>query len=149
MPHSQIISILEWNSTEETKQEGIEALKKDFQKSGYSQNILNDIEKKLSTERAEEQQTKNYEEAMTFPVFFFDGLNEFKKIIHDSKANPQKVHPGISTPQCLCPGYKYSPEFISYDKTTLVISNPKCDRLLLYNILLSYHEGISVCLLWG
>ena len=91
MPHSQIISILEWNSTEETKQEGIEALKKDFQKSGYSQNILNDIEKKLSTERAEEQQAKKSEEAMTFPVFFFNGLNEFKKIIHDSKADLQQL----------------------------------------------------------
>ena len=72
VPYSQMLSTLERNSTIETKQEGIETLKKDFQKSGYSQKILDKIEEKLSTKRAEEQQSSNKsDEAITFPVFFF------------------------------------------------------------------------------
>ena len=39
-----MLSVLESNSTEKTKLEGIETLKKDLQKSGYSENIIEKIE---------------------------------------------------------------------------------------------------------
>ena len=44
VPYSQMLSVLESNSTEKTKLEGIETLKKDLQKSGYSENIIEKIE---------------------------------------------------------------------------------------------------------
>ena len=86
-----MLSVLKRNSTEKTKLEGIETLKRDLQKSGYSENILQKIEEKLSTKSTEEPQTEKSGEAITFPVFYFDGLNEFKKIIHDSKTDLQQL----------------------------------------------------------
>ena len=85
-----MLSALERNSTEKAKLEGIETSKKDLHKSGCSQNILRKIKEKLSTGR-KELQTEKLGEAITFPVFYFDDLNEFKKIIHNSKTDLQQL----------------------------------------------------------
>ena len=76
-----MLRTLERNSTEDMKKTGMETLKKDFEKSGYSRNELLKIEERLSTQPNEETQPNESEETITFPLFFFDGLNEFKKII--------------------------------------------------------------------
>ena len=65
---------------EDTKKTGMETLKKDFEKSGYSRNELLKIEERLSTQPNEETRPNESGETITFPLFFFDGLNEFKKI---------------------------------------------------------------------
>ena len=91
VPYSQMLRTLERNSTEETKKTGMETLKKDFEKSGYSRNELLKIEERLSTQPNEVTQTNESGETITFPLFFFDGLNEFKKIIHDSKPDLQQL----------------------------------------------------------
>ena len=63
----------------------------DLQKSRYSENVLEKIKETFSTQTTEEPQTEKSGESITFPVFYFDGLNEFKKIIHDSKTDLQQL----------------------------------------------------------
>ena len=57
---------------------------KDFVHSGYNMEELKMIETKShelfhTNKDAEERNT------ITFPIFFFDEINSFKKIIHDAK----------------------------------------------------------------
>ena len=91
VPYSQMIRTLERNSAEETKRTEMEKLKKDFEKSGYSLNDLQKIEERTSTQSNEEPTQNEAEETITFPVFFFDGLNELKKIIYDAKAELRQL----------------------------------------------------------
>ena len=48
------------------------------------QNELNKIEERAMLQ-ANQNSQQNEIETVTFPLFFFDGLNEFKKIIKDSR----------------------------------------------------------------
>ena len=65
----------------------MEKLKKDLEKSGYSPIELRKIEER-TIEREETQRRNSAEaqntETLTFPLFYFKGYNEFKKIITDS-----------------------------------------------------------------
>ena len=63
----------------------MEKLKKDMMKSGYQENELQKIEEKMNNRNNEEEPTTEETGTITFPVFYFDGINELKKIIHNSK----------------------------------------------------------------
>ena len=82
VPLSQMIRTIERNSIEETEKEEMEKMLKDFEKSGYEMSILKDIERKardlLNTVRNTEDP-----DTLTFPLFFFNDISEFKKIIYD------------------------------------------------------------------
>ena len=90
VPYSQMIRTQERNSTEETKTTEMEKLKEDFVKSGYELNELQKIEERMNTQNNEET-TQDETKTITFPVFFFDGLNELKNIIHNSKTELQQL----------------------------------------------------------
>ena len=88
VPASQMIRTLNRNSNEETRNTELYKLKKDFIKSGYKGDTLERIETETRrkranalTETATDQTQK--ENTLTFPVSYFDGLNEFKKLVHD------------------------------------------------------------------
>ena len=81
---------LERNSTAETKQAELENMKQQFRRGGYEQKELERIERR-ATEQTSQERTRDQGETLTFPIFFFDGLNSFKKIIKDSSADLQQL----------------------------------------------------------
>ncbi len=90
VPYSQMIRTLERNSTEQTKTTEMETLKKDFEKSGYSRAELQKIEERAE-EQTDQETNGNKKETITFPLFYFDGFSEFKKIISDSSTELQQL----------------------------------------------------------
>ena len=86
-----MIRTQERNSTEDTKSSEMKKLKKDLEKSGYSREELQKIEERLANRPNEEIQQQETEESITFPVFYFDGLKDFKKIIQDSKTDLSQI----------------------------------------------------------
>ena len=77
-----MIRTIERNSKKETEKEEMEKMFKDFEQSGYEMNVLKEIERKareiLNSDRNTEESN-----ALTFPLFFFNDISEFKKIIYD------------------------------------------------------------------
>ena len=90
VPYSQMIRTLERNSSEETKKTGMKQLKIDFEKSGYETSELLKIEERAAEQRNQEE-TPQKTETLTFPMFYFEGYNEFKRIIHDSDEALQQI----------------------------------------------------------
>ena len=90
VPYSQMIRTLERNSTQQTKIIEMEKLKEDLKRSGYAQNELEEIEERVM-ERIDTAVPRNKTETITFPLFYFKGFNEFKKIITDFKPELQQI----------------------------------------------------------
>ena len=90
VPYSQMIRTLDRNSKEQTKTTEMEKLKKDFEKSGYSHIELQKIEER-AVEQTNREEVRSETETLTFPLFYFEGFNEFKKIISDSKTELQQI----------------------------------------------------------
>ena len=90
VPYSQMIRTIERNSTVQTKTTEMETLKKDFEKSGYSRDELQKIEERAK-EQADQETITDETETLTFPLFYFDGFNELKKIISDSSTELQQI----------------------------------------------------------
>ena len=85
-----MIRTLERNSTEQTKMTEMETLKKDLENSGYARTELNKIEERAVEQRIQEADA-NRKDTLTFPVFYFDGFSELKKIISNSRAELQQL----------------------------------------------------------
>ena len=90
VPMSQMIRTIERNSIEETKKEEMEKMIEDFVRSGYKKEILKQIEAK-ATERTNNQHHNEEIDMITFPIFYFKEINEFKKILQDAKNDLQQV----------------------------------------------------------
>ena len=90
VPYSQMIRTLERNSTAQTKAAEMDTLKKDFVKSGYSSAELQKIEMRAE-EQAGQEATIDETETLTFPLFYFDGINKLKKIISDFSTELQQI----------------------------------------------------------
>ena len=90
VPYSQMIRTLERNSTEQTKTAEMETLKKDLENSGYARTELHKIEER-AVEQTNQEADANRKDTLTFPVFYFDGFGELKKIISDSSAELQEL----------------------------------------------------------
>ena len=79
IPFSQILRILGNNSKEETKKVESEQCIKDFTNSGYKLEVLQQLKVKAVSRIAN---TTNEEvDVLIFPVFFFNGLPEFKSVV--------------------------------------------------------------------
>ena len=85
-----MIRTLERNSTESTKTTEMEILKKNFEKSGYPKNKLDKIEERAILQVNQEKK-QNVAETLTFPLFFFDGLDTFKNIVKDAASDLQHL----------------------------------------------------------
>ena len=90
VPFSQMIRTLEHNSTQQTKEDEMRKLKDDLVRSGYAQEELEMIEEQ-AIEQTNTDVTEHRTETITFPLFYFKGFNEFKKIITDSSAELQQI----------------------------------------------------------
>ena len=90
VPFSQMIRTLERNSTQQTKVIEMGKLKEDLKRSGYEQNELEEIEERVM-ERIGTAEPRSKTETITFPLFYFAGFNEFKKIITDFKPELQQI----------------------------------------------------------
>ena len=75
-----MIRTLEHNSTQQTKEDEMRKLKDDLVRSGYAQEELEMIEEQ-AIEQTNTDVTEHRTETITFPLFYFKGFNEFKKII--------------------------------------------------------------------
>ena len=88
VPTSQMIRTMKGNSKEETLEEEMVKLKANLVKSGYSEESLNQIEQSIAqrdnTERNEET---NEQDVITFPVSYFEGIEELKELINGLKTD--------------------------------------------------------------
>ena len=84
VPISQMIRTANRNSKDDTLDSEMKELKKNFQKSGYKEAILDEIENKM---RQRENNNANngttQQNTITFPISFFDGLDDFKKLVYE------------------------------------------------------------------
>ena len=86
VPLSQMMRTIERNSTAETETIEMEKMKQDFVRSGYKVAELTSIERRAREKLTEE---RNHEEKdiLTFPIFFFNDIKSFKKILKDAEAD--------------------------------------------------------------
>ena len=83
VPLSQMIRTIERNSSEDTRTTEMEKMKEDFVRSGYKREDLERIERRArEMNRGNHNQEEN--STLTFPLFFFDQIRTFKKILKDS-----------------------------------------------------------------
>ena len=83
-----MIRTIENNSKEETKEAQLTELMKHFENSGYNRNTLDELKTKAiaKTTTATEETTNNTENnTLVFPMYFFDGINQFKELIRNLK----------------------------------------------------------------
>ena len=90
VPFSQMIRILERNSSEETKKTEMEKLKEHFKESGYDMKELERIERRAKQHETPER-SHSEENVLTFPIFHFQELSSFKKILQDASEDLNQV----------------------------------------------------------
>ena len=82
---------IERNSREDTKKAEMKKMIDDFVRSGYNLQDLKRIEQKAITQFNRERTTIEENNTITFPIFYFNEINQFKKIIHDAKEDLQQA----------------------------------------------------------
>ena len=91
VPLSQMMRTIERNSREDTKKAEMKKMIDDFVRSGYNLQDLKRIEQKAITQFNRERTTIEENNTITFPIFYFNEINQFKKIIHDAKEDLQQA----------------------------------------------------------
>ena len=84
VPLSQMIRTIERNSSIETEKVEMEKMYTDFQKSGYKLDDLKAIEQR-AREQLNSRTTREENDTLTFPIFYFNELKSFKKILKDAE----------------------------------------------------------------
>ena len=84
IPFSQMLRTLRNNSKPETRKPELEMCVKNFVNSGYDPVKLNELKDKAINKFTEHTETINRDEEdkLIFPVHYFDGIKEFKKVLH-------------------------------------------------------------------
>ena len=85
-----MIRTIEQNSKEETESVEMEKMKEDFIRSGYQMKDLEGIEQK-ARELTNTVRTQEESETLTFPLFFFEEIESFKKMIKDSETDLRTI----------------------------------------------------------
>ena len=85
VPTSQMIRVFNRNSETVNYDRDLISLKKDFVNSGYKAEVLDKIELDLKRQRTaiDIDTTRPKYDSLTFSIFYFDGIVEFKKLIHE------------------------------------------------------------------
>ena len=91
VPLSQMMRTIERNSVEETMKTEMKKMKEDFVRSGYKIENLNRIQTKAFEKCNTNRRNENEEPTITFPIFHFEEINSFKKIIYDAKNDLQQA----------------------------------------------------------
>ena len=81
---------IERNSSDITMKEEMTKMIDDFVKSGYNMEKLKEIETKAH-EKFNTNRNTTEEDTITFPIFFFSGIKEFKQIIYDARNDLQQA----------------------------------------------------------
>ena len=82
---SQMIRTFDQNSKEDQLDTDLIEVKKCLVKSGYKEDVLNELETKIREKRNNSievegiQANNTQSNIITFPLYYFDGINEFKK----------------------------------------------------------------------
>ena len=79
-----MIRTIERNSVEETMKAEMEKMTDDFVQSGYNRDKLKKIEAKAFEKCNSNRRNEEEKPTITFPIFHFDEINSFKKIIFDA-----------------------------------------------------------------
>ena len=90
VPLSQMIRTIERNSIAETEQEEMEKMIQDFERSGYQREELKKIEEKARQQINTERNTSE-SDTLTFPLFYFEDIYSFKKILSDHQDDLQQI----------------------------------------------------------
>ena len=90
VPLSQMIRTIERNSIEETEQEEMEKMIKDFERSGYRREELKKIEEK-ARQQVNTVRNRPESDTLTFPLFYFKDIYSFKKILSDHQDDLQQI----------------------------------------------------------
>ncbi len=86
VPTSQMIRTMEGNSKEETREEEMLKLKANMVKSGYAEESLNQIERKVrQRENPQENDESVKRDVITFPISYFDGIDKLKEVVDGLK----------------------------------------------------------------
>ncbi len=93
IPFSQLLRTLRNNSKEETKAAELNQCIQQFVNSGYSEEKLKQFKEKAIHKSSEENEINNNDQTDTlmFPVHFFAGIQEFKKLIHSLSDDLQQL----------------------------------------------------------
>ena len=82
---------IERNSLEETMKAEMKKMTDDFVRSGYNRDKLKQIETKAFEKHNTDRRNEEEKPTITFPIFHFDDINTFKKIIFDAKVDLQQA----------------------------------------------------------
>ena len=91
IPYSQMIRTIENNSKEETRDMQMNELVQHFENSGYSRRQLDELKHKAMVKTTTAAAMTNTDEinqnneSLVFPLYYFEGIQEFKSLIHDLK----------------------------------------------------------------
>ena len=90
VPFSQMISTMERNSEQIWREKEMKKLIEDFKKSGYDEKELLITKDKVMEHMANNNE-QNETDTITFPVYFFEELKDFRKILRDSATDIQTL----------------------------------------------------------
>ena len=90
VPLSQMMRTIERNSQDDNKKAEMKKIMNDFVKSGYKMEKLKEIEVKAE-EKFNAEQTTEEQDTITFPIFHFKDIKEFKKILFDARDDIQQA----------------------------------------------------------
>ena len=90
VPISQMIRTINGNSKQETRIDEMKKLKDNMIKSGYKAEALDDIEKNLR-ESPTSRENNTAQDVITFPISYFNGIEELKRIIKEMKQDLQTL----------------------------------------------------------
>lgn len=86
-----MIRTISRNSQEDSLKNELAVLRKDFVKSGYKFEELSEIELQALDHVKQKVQGRQSSDALVFPLFYFDGLNDFKKVIKEVSEDIQTL----------------------------------------------------------
>ena len=92
IPFSQMIRAIHNNSKEETRTSQMTELIRHFKNSGYSEQELKELkEKAINKTSASNQSTPGNDNTLIFPMYYFDGVQEFKTLIHSMQGDIKQL----------------------------------------------------------
>ena len=84
VPTSQMIRVMNGNSNDEIRDEEMRRLKENMMKSGYTARGLNEVEASVQQREANNRR-EDQQDVITFPITYFDGINELKQLVGELK----------------------------------------------------------------
>jgi hypothetical protein len=91
IPFSQMLRTIRNNSKEETRSKEIEQCVAHFEASGYDVKKLNEMKDKAINSTPSTNNIPSETDTLVFPVHFFDGVSDFKSVVHSLKTEFQQL----------------------------------------------------------